>query len=126
MMFDSFLFVVGTLLMTLAPNFYVIILGRLIHGHSSASAMVAVPIYTSEISQPQVRKLTGNFTLICYSCGFAFALILGKVLLKKKIVYFIENLMNIFIYRSAFSLEMGYWVSDYRTFYLPDYTIFLP
>lgn len=109
--------------MTLAPNFYVIILGRLIHGHSSASAMVAVPIYTSEISQPQVRKLTGNFTLICYSCGFAFALILGKVLLKKNCLFhrkFDEY------YRSAFSLEMGYWVSDYRTFYLPDYTIFLP
>ena len=78
LMFDCLIFVVGTLFVALAPNFYVILVGRFIHGHSSASAMVAVPIYTSEISQPQVRKTTGSFTLMEYSCGFALALVLGN------------------------------------------------
>ena len=78
LMFDCLIFVVGTLFVALAPNFYLILIGRFIHGHSSASAMVAVPIYTSEISQPQVRKTTGSFTLMEYSCGFALALVLGK------------------------------------------------
>ncbi len=41
--------------------------------------MVAVPIYTSEVSQPQVRKTTGSFTLMCYSTGFAFCLIFGAL-----------------------------------------------
>ena len=78
-MIDCFNFVLGTFLVALAPNFYVILIGRFIHGHSSASAMVAIPIYTSEISQPQIRKTTGSFALICYSTGFALALILGKI-----------------------------------------------
>ena len=78
LMFDCFNFVLGTLFVALAPNFYLILVGRFIHGHSSASAMVAIPIYTSEISQPQVRKTTGSFTLMCYASGFALALVLGK------------------------------------------------
>ena len=78
LMFDCLIFGVGTLFVALAPNFYLILIGRFIHGHSSASAMVAVPIYTSEISQPQVRKTTGSFTLMEYSCGFALALVLGN------------------------------------------------
>ena len=69
LMVDSFNFVLGTLLVALAPNFYVMLLGRFIHGHSSASGMVAILIYTSEISQPQVRKTTGRVT----RCGYVIA-----------------------------------------------------
>ena len=78
LMFDCVIFVLGTLFVALSPNFYLVLLGRFIHGHSSASAMVAIPIYTSEISQPQVRKTTGSFTIMEYNFGFAFALVLGK------------------------------------------------
>lgn len=80
LLFDSINFIIGSLLMSLSPNFYLILVGRLIHGHSAASAMVAIPIYTSEISQPEVRKITGAFTLVCYTSGFALALILGALL----------------------------------------------
>ena len=79
LMVDSVIYILGTLCVALAPNFYVILLGRYIHGHSSASAMVAIPIYTSEISQPQVRKTTGSFAWMCYTIGFALALILGAL-----------------------------------------------
>lgn len=77
MMFDCAIFFIGTLLSGLAPHFYVILAARLLLGHSAASSMVACPMYTSEISQPQVRKTTGSFTIVCYTTGFALALILG-------------------------------------------------
>ena len=77
LLFDCFIFVFGTVLIAFGPNFYVILVGRYIHGYSSASAMVAIPIYTSEISQPEIRQITGSFTLMCYAIGFALALVLG-------------------------------------------------
>jgi SP family galactose:H+ symporter-like MFS transporter len=78
MMIDSVVFIVGILLSALAPNFYVIVIARLVLGHSAASAMVSVPIYVSETSQPKVREITGVFTVMCYTSGFALALIFGK------------------------------------------------
>jgi MFS family permease len=79
MMVDCVIFIVGILMSALAPNFYVILAGRLVLGHSAASAMVSVPIYTSETSQPKVREITGFFTVVCYTSGFALALIFGKI-----------------------------------------------
>ena len=61
----------------LAPNFYVLLVARVLLGHSSCSSMVSTPLYTSEISQPMVRKVTGSFTMICYTTGYALAVILG-------------------------------------------------
>ena len=58
LMFDCLIFVVGTLLVALAPNFPLILIGRFIHGHSSASAMVAVPIYTRSIWKSFLFKLS--------------------------------------------------------------------
>ena len=78
LMIDCTTCVSGTLLLAFAPNFHVVLVGRFVTGYASASAQASVPVYTSEISQPQVRKSTGFFTLICYSIGFAVALILGK------------------------------------------------
>ena len=77
---DTFVFMAATLMMALAPSFNFVLIARFLHGHSNASAMVAIPIYTCEISQPEVRKITGTFTLICYTTGFALALILGALL----------------------------------------------
>ena len=42
------------------------------------TTIVVVPIYTSEISQAEIRKITGSFTLVMYTTGFAFSLIFGK------------------------------------------------
>ena len=78
MLIDSVLFLIGTLMLALGPHFYVTLAARLLQGHSSASSMVAVPIYTSETSQPQIRKITGSFASISFTSGFAFALILGN------------------------------------------------
>ena len=53
------------------------LVARVLLGHSSASSMVAAPIYTSETSQPQVRKTTGAFTMICYTTGYGLAVVFG-------------------------------------------------
>ena len=42
------------------------------------SGRVAIPIYTSEICQPEVRKYTGAFAMIFMLSGLLSAAILGK------------------------------------------------
>ena len=81
LLFDCFFFIVGILMSALAPNFYVLLVPRVLLGHSSCSSMVSTPLYTSEISQPMVRKITGSFTMICYTTGYALAVILGMYVL---------------------------------------------
>ena len=78
LMFDSFFLIVGILMSAFAPNFYVLLAARVLLGHFICSSMVSAPIYTSEISQPMVRKITGSFTIIGYTTGHALAVILGK------------------------------------------------
>ena len=46
LLFDCFIYFVGTVLSTVAPNFYVLLVARVILGHSVASAMTTTPVYT--------------------------------------------------------------------------------
>ena len=78
LMIDNLVFLTGILILSLAPNFFLVLLARFITGHSTASALVGAPVYSSEISQPQARKIIGSFTLMCYTSGFALSFILGK------------------------------------------------
>ena len=95
---DCLLFIIGTVSSALAPNFYVLLFSRWLLGHASTSQQVTVPIYVSEISQPQMRTITGPFAIICYACGFAGGYIFGKS--KKKIflefptIFLKVNLVN--------------------------------
>ena len=81
MIVDCFLFITGTLISAVAPNFYLLLFSRWLLGHCSASSMVSAPIYTSETSQPQMRKTTGFFPIVCYTIGFALSLVFGKYLI---------------------------------------------
>ena len=74
---DCLLFIIGTVSSSFSPNFYVLLFSRWVLGHSAASQQVTVPIYVSEISQPQMRSITGPFMAICYSSGFAGGYIFG-------------------------------------------------
>ena len=47
-------------------------------GYAVGSGRVAIPIYTSEICQPEVRKYTGAFAMIFMLSGLLSAAILGK------------------------------------------------
>ena len=80
MIIDSFVYVVGLLLLTFSPNFYVALASRYIVGHAGASAMVSVPIYVGEISQPQIRNISSTLTVIFFSSGVSMTLVLGMQL----------------------------------------------
>ena len=46
MIVDCFLFITGTIISAVAPNFYLLLFSRWLLGHCSASSMVSAPIYT--------------------------------------------------------------------------------
>ena len=46
LLFDCFIYFVGTILSTVAPNFNILLVARVILGHSVASAMTTTPVYT--------------------------------------------------------------------------------
>ena len=46
LLLDCFIYIVGTILFSIAPNFYVLLVARVILGHSTASAMTTTSVYT--------------------------------------------------------------------------------
>ena len=78
LIFDSVTFTIGALLKTFAVNFNMVLVGRFIVGHASASARVAIPIYTGEISQPEVRKVSGSFPILFYQMAYFMSAAFGK------------------------------------------------
>lgn len=55
-------------------------ISRFVCGHCCASLLVNIPAYTSEICQPEVRKLTGSFVVVAFTTGFSIMLVIGAVL----------------------------------------------
>ena len=78
LLFDSFVLFLGTILTGASPNFETLLISRVILGHSIASAMTAIPAYTSEISQPGIRSVTGCFNVACFTFGSSFTVFIGK------------------------------------------------
>lgn len=76
-MIDCLVFVLATIFFICACNFEMILVARFVQGHAASSSAVSIPLYTSETSQPQVRKITGVLAVICYCCGSALSSILG-------------------------------------------------
>ena len=71
-------------------------------GYAVGSGRVAIPIYTSEICQPEVRKYTGAFAMIFMLSGLLSAAILGKehkpqVKIYKIKLVFNTHAMNFFV-----------------------------
>jgi len=80
-LFSSVVFVVGAIIMAAAPNFGVLILGRLVVGFGVGLASMIVPVYLSEVAP---RTLRGRLTtvnvlmitfgqLVSYLINIAFA-----------------------------------------------------
>ena len=78
LLFDCFVFLLATIACAIAPNFYFLLVARVILGHSVASQFTTSPVYTSEISQPEVRSITGNFNVACFTFGVSFVTTLGN------------------------------------------------
>nr|XP_040583393.1 facilitated trehalose transporter Tret1-like [Lepeophtheirus salmonis] len=75
---DSVTASIGLLMVGLAPSFPYLLIGRLLCGHASGSGTVTIPIYTSEISLPKVRGMTGSFMSSFLLSGYCIAILLGS------------------------------------------------
>lgn len=69
LLFDSCLFLVGGLLMALAPTMSILIVARFIVGIASGFASVLVPVYLGELAPPVLRGTFGTCT--------QFAMVIG-------------------------------------------------
>ena len=70
----------GLLLMSFAPSFLVLLIGRAIHGYSTGALTGAVPIYISELCQPQIRSFTGTLNLSVYAMSTGAVFVIGAKL----------------------------------------------
>ena len=78
-MMDNLFMIFGALVVSFSFNLGTLLFGRFLCGHVCASMLVNIPAYTSEICQPEVRKLTGGFIMLTYSFGFSTMIALGAV-----------------------------------------------
>ena len=62
-----------------SPNYATMMMSRFVCGHCIASLLVNVPSYTSEICQPEVRKITGGFCVAAFTSGFTLMLAIGAL-----------------------------------------------
>ena len=80
MMLDCVIMLGGLICIALANSFPLLLVGRLLTGYSNGSNKTSILPYTSEISQPQVRKLTGMLFSLFEQTGMSFIYMLGALL----------------------------------------------
>eukprot|EP01040_Poterioochromonas_malhamensis_P012332 gene12332-13484_t len=73
MMINTWIFLAGGFLMTVAPSMLWLILSRFIIGCSSGVAMVVVPVYLGEIAPPTLRGTLGTCTQFAIVIGILFS-----------------------------------------------------
>jgi MFS transporter, SP family, solute carrier family 2 (facilitated glucose transporter), member 3 len=70
---DTWIFFVGGLLQTLAPDMYSIIVSRFVIGLASGFSSVLVPIYLGELAPPSLRGRLGTVTQFALVIGILIA-----------------------------------------------------
>jgi MFS transporter, SP family, solute carrier family 2 (facilitated glucose transporter), member 3 len=70
---DTWIFFVGGLLQTLAPDMYMIIVSRFLIGLASGFSSVLVPIYLGELAPPSLRGRLGTVTQFALVIGILIA-----------------------------------------------------
>jgi len=79
MLIDCIGYIASFLLMALAPNFPVLLLGRWLGSHCAGSNLVSAPIFISETSHPNMRGMTGTMIMVLYTIGFTVNMFLGAL-----------------------------------------------
>ncbi|CCI48594.1 unnamed protein product [Albugo candida] len=69
LLIGSVLFVLAGLIMALACNIYMLIIGRFVVGFASGAVSVVVPLYLGELAPPNLRGALGT--------GYQFAMVIG-------------------------------------------------
>lgn len=76
--FSSLGFVIGFLLIEVSPLPNVMFLGRFLTGLSTGITALAVPVFVSEVSPPQIRGVLNTLCTIAVTSGVLMAYVLGK------------------------------------------------
>jgi MFS family permease len=63
------IFVIGAVTMTLAQNFEVMLLGRIVTGLGVGCGFVVSPVYITEITPPEIRGRLVSLTDVCINVG---------------------------------------------------------
>lgn len=96
MIMNSWIFLSGGLLMCLAPNIYLLTLGRLVIGIACGIAMVVVPVYLGEIAPPTLRGTLGTCT--------QFAIVIGILASNCAVLFVKTNWRGLFAVIPALSI----------------------
>jgi SP family facilitated glucose transporter-like MFS transporter 3 len=73
LLLDTWTFLLGGLLQSIAPDMYTIIIARFIIGFASGYSSVLVPIYLGELAPPTLRGMLGTLTQFAMVIGILFA-----------------------------------------------------
>lgn len=76
---SSVLFFLGSLIASIAPHIYIVILGRLVMGLSIGLATMAVPMYLSEISPTHIRGAIITAFQLAITCGLLLAFVINYI-----------------------------------------------
>ena len=73
LLIDTWTFLLGGFLQTIAPDMFTIIISRFIIGFASGYSSVLVPIYLGELAPPTLRGMLGTLTQFALVIGILFA-----------------------------------------------------
>ena len=76
---DCISYVLITFVLSLASNFVGLLVSRFLLGFVSSSAMASLLMYSGEVTQPQVRQITGPFSGIFFAFGCSLGLGFGAL-----------------------------------------------
>lgn len=77
MLYNNFLFILGTLCLAFGQTVTTLCLGRFVVGWASGIGTVVVPLYISEISPANKRGILGSFNQLAIVIGILVSVVLG-------------------------------------------------
>ncbi|XP_027163928.1 D-xylose-proton symporter-like 2 isoform X1 [Coffea eugenioides] len=82
LIFSSLLYLLGALVTALAPNFVVLVIGRLVYGIGIGLAMHAAPMYIAETAPSQIRGRLISLKEFFIVMGMLFGYVVGSLLVE--------------------------------------------
>ncbi|KAK9476920.1 major facilitator superfamily domain-containing protein [Lipomyces japonicus] len=80
MMINSIAYIVGPVIVAVASNFYLFMLGRFVSGLGAGSMLIVIPIYLNEISPVEYSGMIGAMCQEFVNLGILFAQVMGVFL----------------------------------------------
>lgn len=112
MMIEIWIFIVGGLVQTVAPNMVCIIIARFVIGYACGIATTVVPIYLGEMAPPSLRGTLGTMTQFAQNIGiFMSALMAMPLRTEWRILFAVTPVLAVGqVLLSSFLLESPRWL----------------